>query len=567
MRAIARCRLVFILLVAALAGSALGAHAATTAFTNTDGIALQGNGTDAGRADPYPSPIVVSGVTEPVIKVTVSIAGFEHATWADLHVALVGPTGLNVMLMSEQGPIPDPGTFDCGFTDLGALLNTGAATGPANDVSISGFGVATGPFDFVFDDSGPMMPDCSMQIGDPPPVIPFASGTWRPTDGEPSVPAIKAVPGPSAPNGTTLSQFNGVDPNGTWNLFIWDTNNDPGTGSIDSWSLNFTTDGDAPVTTATPTPGPNLAGWNHVPVQIDLLADDGVGAGVASVTYEKSGAETAGPTVVSGDSASLTVSTAGETTITYFATDLVNNIETPQLLTVKLDLTAPTITQAPDSDLILYSRLDANRVPVQVGWDGGDNAGGSGMRAYQLQHKQAPGSYTNTSTSDPTSTSRLRSVVPNTENGFQVRAVDVAGNVSAYTEGASLLTGVDDDTAASIVYSPGWVTQPTSGAHGNATHATSVNGNTATISYIGADVALFASFGPNRGKLSVSVDGGPAVEVDLYAPAYQHRRAVFVANDLTDGPHTLVVTALGTKNDNSSGTRVDVDAVAYTRQP
>ncbi len=58
-------------------------------------------------------------------------------------------------------------------------------------------------------------------------------------------------------------------------------------------------DTDAPVTTATPTPAPNGAGWNNTDVTVTLNATDGAGTGVKEIVYSVSGAQTAG-----GDSSS-----------------------------------------------------------------------------------------------------------------------------------------------------------------------------------------------------------------------------------------------------------------------
>jgi len=57
------------------------------------------------------------------------------------------------------------------------------------------------------------------------------------------------------------------------------------------------------------------------------------------------------------------------------------------------------------------------------------------------------------------------------------------------------------------------------------------------------------------------VDGGPATSVDLYSPTAQAAQVVFSSNNLAPGSHTMVITVTGTKNNASSGTRVDVDAI------
>ena len=99
-----------------------------------------------------------------------------------------------------------------------------------------------------------------------------------------------------------------------------------------------------PTTTAVPSPAPNAAGWNSANVNVALnAADNPGGQGVKEISYTLSGAQ-AGGSVVAGGSASVIITTEGETTITYFATDTAGNKEAAKTLVVRLDKTAPTLT-------------------------------------------------------------------------------------------------------------------------------------------------------------------------------------------------------------------------------
>ena len=77
-----------------------------------------------------------------------------------------------------------------------------------------------------------------------------------------------------------------------------------------------------------------------------------------------------------------------------------------------------------------------------------------------------------------------------------------------------------------------------------------VNGNGAWVS----------TLGPDRGIATISVDGGPATVIDLFAPTQQAARVVWTLGNLGPGTHTVTVTVQGTANPASTGTRVDVDA-------
>jgi CSLREA domain-containing protein len=92
------------------------------------------------------------------------------------------------------------------------------------------------------------------------------------------------------------------------------------------------------VTATTPAPGPG--GWyTPATVTVGLSADDGLGSGVASLSYAVGAGS---PTTVSGDTASVTVTAEGTTTVTARATDAVGNVGATSTTTVKIDRTPPT---------------------------------------------------------------------------------------------------------------------------------------------------------------------------------------------------------------------------------
>ena len=66
-------------------------------FSNPAAITIN----DAGVAAPYPSNITVSGVTNPVTKVTVSLTGFNHTFPSDVDMMVVGPGGQKFILVSD----------------------------------------------------------------------------------------------------------------------------------------------------------------------------------------------------------------------------------------------------------------------------------------------------------------------------------------------------------------------------------------------------------------------------------------------------------------------------------
>ena len=106
-------------------------------------------------------------------------------------------------------------------------------------------------------------------------------------------------------------------------------------------------DADAPTTTATLSPLPNLAGWNNSNVMVTLSATDNEGgSGVKEITCSATGDQPMASTFVSGASASIPINSEGQTTITFYATDNDGNSETEKTVTIKLDKTLPSLTMS-----------------------------------------------------------------------------------------------------------------------------------------------------------------------------------------------------------------------------
>jgi uncharacterized repeat protein (TIGR01451 family) len=116
-----------------------------------------------------------------------------------------------------------------------------------------------------------------------------------------------------------------------------------------------------PVSTATLSPAPNGNGWNNSDVTVYIYAGDNGGSGVRQIQYALSGAQNAGPLVGPGNTATVAVNVEGITTITYFATDNVGNVEAANTLYIRLDRTLPGIA--------LVSRLPS---PDMNGWNNTD---------------------------------------------------------------------------------------------------------------------------------------------------------------------------------------------------
>src|SRR4028119_1601343 len=192
----------------------------TTTTTNPNNITLNsGNSVYNVLATPYPSAINVSGVTGKVDSVTITLNNVNTSSSArseaqNINLLLVGPGGENVVLMSQ---VPS-----AALTNVTLKFDDNAAS---------------------FLSSFPLVPV--------PPNI--ASGTYKPTNyslnGYGDVYPTPLIEAPEGPYGSTLSVFNKTNPNGTWQLYAVDANqensnasNATNPGIIASWSVDIATD-------------------------------------------------------------------------------------------------------------------------------------------------------------------------------------------------------------------------------------------------------------------------------------------------------------------------------------
>lgn len=167
---------------------------------------LPGNGTqsfaggpvsilDKQGGAPYPSTVSVAAMGGIIAKVTVKLDGLSHTYPDDLDIGLIGPGGQRVLLMSDAG----------GGHDV-------------NGVALTFDSTATGTL------------SSTAQI---------AGGVFRPVNygsGD-SLPA----PAPSGTYEANLAIFNGLNPNGTWRLYVAD-DAAADVGSIaNGWVLTITT--------------------------------------------------------------------------------------------------------------------------------------------------------------------------------------------------------------------------------------------------------------------------------------------------------------------------------------
>jgi hypothetical protein len=99
-----------------------------------------------------------------------------------------------------------------------------------------------------------------------------------------------------------------------------------------------------PITTGTVTPVAGVTGWHTGAATVEIGAVDPGGSGVASIEYAATGGQTIAPTTVAGDTASVLVSSAGTTTVSFSSTDAAGNVGPEASVTVRIDLAGPVVS-------------------------------------------------------------------------------------------------------------------------------------------------------------------------------------------------------------------------------
>ncbi len=198
-----------------------------TTVTNSTAIAF----VDEAASSSYPSVIEVAGFGGTVGDVSVTLHGLSHEFPDDVDVLLVGPGGQAVGLMNDVGGGDE-------VTELEITFDDEASSFLADEDPLA---------------SGVVVP--SLGVG--------GAGTCCGFQG--------IAPAPAPPYETTLSVFDGTDPNGEWSLYVFDDASGD-TGSLSGgWSLRVAPPGAAEPTGATGPTGPTGAtGATEVVLEADF---------------------------------------------------------------------------------------------------------------------------------------------------------------------------------------------------------------------------------------------------------------------------------------------------------
>ena len=109
----------------------------------------------------------------------------------------------------------------------------------------------------------------------------------------------------------------------------------------------------APVTSVSVSGTSGSNGWYRSAIAVTLSATDSGGSGLAGTYYAVDGGS------FTAYSSAIGLSTDGTHALTYYSTDLVGNIESSHVLTLKIDTTAPVTTATVSGLNVTLSSSDA----------------------------------------------------------------------------------------------------------------------------------------------------------------------------------------------------------------
>jgi hypothetical protein len=131
---------------------------------------------------------------------------------------------------------------------------------------------------------------------------------------------------------------------------------------------------------------------------------------------------------------------------------------------------------------------------------------------------------------------------------------------------ARFIPDLVQESESRVIYSGAWTRVSVLTASGGALRYTGVGGRTASTTVTDpASLGWVTTLGPDRGIAEVYVNGVLADSISLYAKAKRTKQLVYATDVLPPGTYTIEVRVTGTKNDASSGVRIDMDALVILK--
>jgi serine protease len=373
-----------------------------------------------------------------------------------------------------------------------------------------------------------------------------------------------------------------TDPSGVSQVRL---SNDPGMGAVtrvyaatQSWTLAAGADGTRTVyvqwqdgvgnwsgvssdsitlDTTAPAGGVSIAGGaaatTSTAISIDVAASDASGLSQVRLSNDPGMAGAVTRAYATPQSWTLAAGADGSRTVYVQWQDGVGNWSGVSSDSITVDTTGPA-GSAPSASLVNGAALDKTTVPVRLAWSGSD--AGSGLARFELALSTNGGVYVPLALPSPTATTHTPLLSPGSATyRFRVRAIDAAGNASAWAAGPRFYVRRIQESSTAIRYAGTWSRVSATAALGGRYRLTTRARASATYTFTGRSVAWVANRGTAFGSARVYIDGVYRGTVNLRASS-AWRRIVFSRTWASSGRHTIRIVGSGT----AGHPRVSLDA-------
>ncbi len=204
--------------------------------------------------------------------------------------------------------------------------------------------------------------------------------------------------------------------------------------------------------------------------------------------------------------------------------------------------------------------VNSGRIPIVVVPRGSDGTG-SGIRRFQVERSTTGGRTWTSPISVLAGASYRIAVSPTGTLRFRARAIDWAGNISAWSTGPVFSPRLVQETTTSARWYGTWRRSTSTSFSGGAVKYSTAKSASVRYTFTGRAVALVATQGPSRGAAKVYVGSTLIATVDLWAPTAGYRRVVWQGVWGSSAARSIRVVVVGT----SGRPRVDVDAFIVLR--
>ena len=116
-----------------------------------------------------------------------------------------------------------------------------------------------------------------------------------------------------------------------------------------------------------------------------------------------------------------------------------------------------------------------------------------------------------------------------------------------------------EENDPSITYTGTWYTNHESPNSGGQAFLTNAKGANAVLTFTGTGITWIGVLDPYSGMANVYLDGTLYV-IDTYGSSTQYQQPLFAVHGLASGPHTLSISVLHQRDDQTSGSWIWIDA-------